>query len=330
MPDMEARFYKKEPVMKVRCVLCPHRCLLGNNKTGICKVRYNKDGVLYTKVYGELTSYAMDPMEKKPLYNFYPGTQIFSIGTWGCNFKCTFCQNWQISQQQVATEHFEKEDIVEIALQNKSIGVAYTYNEPFIWYEFVYDTAKLAREKGLKNVLVTNGFVSEEPLKEMLPLIDAMNVDLKAGNENFYREVCGGQLAPVQRTIKTAHEAGVHVELTTLVIPTLNDKEDIDIITDWVAEISPEIPLHFSRYFPQYKMNIDPTEIETLKRAYDTARKKLKYVYIGNVPADTGGSETFCPNCGKTVIKRDWLKVEMTGMDKGNCKHCGTAIHGKF
>jgi pyruvate formate lyase activating enzyme len=330
VPDKEARYYKREPVMKVRCVLCPHRCLLGNHKVGICKVRYNNDGVLYTRIYGELTSYAMDPMEKKPLYHFYPGTQIFSIGTWGCNFKCTFCQNWQISQQQVATEHFETEDIIEIAFQNKSTGVAYTYNEPFIWYEFVQDTAKLVREKGMKNVLVTNGFVSEEPLKEMLPLIDAMNVDLKASNENFYREVCGGQLAPVMRTIKMAHEAGVHVELTTLVIPTLNDKDDIEQMIDWVAEVSPDIPLHFSRYFPQYKMNIEPTEIETLLRAYELAKKKLKYVYIGNVPAETGGSDTYCPACGRTVIKREWLKVDMAGMENGNCKHCGAAIYGRF
>ncbi len=330
MADFEARYYKKEPVNKTRCVLCPHRCFLANNKAGICKARYNKDGTLFTKIYGELTSYAMDPIEKKPLYNFYPGTQIFSIGTWGCNFKCTFCQNWQISQQEVATEHFEKEDIIGIAIENKSLGIAYTYNEPFIWHEFVYDVSVIAREKGLKNVLVTNGFVSEEPLKDMLTVTDAMNIDLKAGQENFYREVCGGQLAPVLRTIKLAHEAGVHVEVTNMIIPTLNDKDDVDMVVDMVAEISPDIPLHFSRYFPQYKMNIDPTQIEILQGAYEKAKKKLKYVYIGNVPSETGGGDTFCPNCSKAVIKREWMKVEVTGMDKGKCKYCGTAIHGKF
>lgn len=330
MPDIEAKFYKKEPVMKTRCVLCPHRCSLGNNKTGLCKVRYNKDGILYSRIYGELTSYAMDPIEKKPLYNFYPGSHIFSIGSWGCNFRCTFCQNWQISQQKAATEHFEKEDIVETALQNGSIGVAYTYNEPFVWYEFVYDTAELVRKKGMKNVIVTNGYISEEPLKEMLPLIDAMNIDIKAGNENFYREVCGGQMAPVMRTIKLAYEAGVHVELTNLVIPSLNDTDDLEKIVDFAAEISPDIPLHFSGYFPQYKMNMEPTETGTLLRAYELAKKKLKYVYIGNVPAGTGGSDTFCPQCGKPVIKREWLKIDMSGMENGKCKNCGSQIRGKF
>ncbi|MCX7697968.1 MAG: radical SAM protein, partial [Candidatus Goldbacteria bacterium] len=176
----EARFYKKEPVGKTRCLLCPHRCFLANNKTGRCLVRVNKDGILYTKIYGEVSSYAMDPIEKKPLYHFYPGSFIFSVGSYGCNFKCTFCQNWHISQQEVATERFSPDDLIEIALSNNSIGIAYTYNEPFIWYEFVYDTAKIAKDKNLKNVLVTNGFVNEEPLKEILPYIDAMNIDLKA------------------------------------------------------------------------------------------------------------------------------------------------------
>src|ERR1035437_2519197 len=208
----EAKFYKKEPVNKTRCVLCPHRCVISNHKAGICMVRTNEDGVLYAATYGELTSYAVDPVEKKPLYNFYPGTELFSIGSWGCNFRCTFCQNWQISQQKVATEHFEKEDIIRITKENNSIGIAYTYNEPLIWYEFVYDTCVIARESGLKNVIVTNGYISEEPLKELLPYVDAMNIDLKSFSEAFYREVCAGQLDPVLRSIKQAYDAGVHVE----------------------------------------------------------------------------------------------------------------------
>jgi pyruvate formate lyase activating enzyme len=329
--DKAAKYYKKEAINKCRCILCPHRCFLPNNKTGLCKVRYNKDGVVYTKVYGELTSYAMDPIEKKPLYHFYPGVEIFSIGTWGCSFRCTNCQNWTISQQQVPTEHFESESIVDIALNEKAVGIAYTYNEPTIWFEYVYDTAKLAREKGLKNVMVTNGFINEEPLNELLTVVDAFNIDLKASNEAFYREVCFGQLPPVMRSIKQVYEAGAHVELTNLVIPTLNDREDeIGEIVDWVASISDEIPLHFSRYFPQYKMDIDPTPVETLMRAYETAKKKLKYVYVGNVPSSIGGSDTSCPKCGKEVIKRAFPAIDASGVTQGCCKFCGEKIYGRF
>lgn len=327
----EARFYKKQPVGKTRCLLCPQRCLLANNQIGRCLARINKDGVLYTKIYGEVTSYNMDPIEKKPLYHFYPGSMIFSIGSYGCNFKCTFCQNWHISQQQVATEKFTPEDIVEIALNNKSIGIAYTYNEPSIWYEFVYNTAKIASGKGLKNVLVTNGFLNEEPLKELLPYIDAMNVDLKSTNESFYREICDGQLAPVMRTIQISYRAGVHVEITYLIIPTLNDRvEEINEITNWIASVSSDIPLHFSRYFPQYKMNIEPTPIETLITAYEIAKSKLKYVYIGNVDPKFGGTNTICPKCKATLISRSIYDVKVEGIKDNHCSHCNEPIYGKF
>jgi pyruvate formate lyase activating enzyme len=327
----EGMYYKKVPVGKVRCFICPHRCLFANGKTGICKVRANKDGVLYLRTYGEITSYAVDPIEKKPLYHFYPGSGIFSIGSWGCNFKCTFCQNWQISQQEVAGEKFTPEDIVEIASHDGSIGIAYTYNEPFMMYEFMLDAAKLAHAKGLKNVIVTNGFVSEEPLREILPYIDAMNIDLKAGNESFYREVCDGQLEPVMRTIKTAYEAGCHVELTNLIIPTLNDRMDeLKEIVEWVASVSGDIPLHFSRYFPNYKMNIDPTPVETLLAAYEVAAKELHHVYLGNVSTSIAGNDTKCPHCHKTVIERRWPEVKVAAMKGDKCGHCGEKIYGKF
>ena len=327
----EAMYQKQVPVGKVRCVLCPHRCLLANNKMGLCLVRENKDGVLYTKVYEEVSSYTMDPIEKKPLYHFYPGSQIFSVGSWGCNMKCNMCQNWNISQQQVATEHFKKEDLVEIAIQNDSIGIAFTYNEPVIWYEYVLDTAKVARDRGLKTVLVTNGFISEEPLKELLPHIDAMNIDLKGCDESYYREVCGGQLAPVMRTIRLAHEFGTHIELTNLVVPTLNDRpEDILEIVQWVASISRDIPLHFTRYFPQYKMDIEPTEVPTLIAAQKMGMKQLNYVYIGNVPSESGGSDTMCPSCGNLVIKRKWPDIGLANLKDGKCGHCGEKIAGKF
>jgi pyruvate formate lyase activating enzyme len=326
----EAGFYEEEPGSKVRCVLCPHQCLIADHRSGICRVRANEGGVLYSKIYGEVTSSSMDPVEKKPLFHFYPGREIFSIGSWGCTFRCSFCQNWQISQQQIASDHFEKEEIVNTAMENGSLGVAYTYNEPTVWYEFVCDTAKLAREKGLKNVMVTNGYIMEEPLKEILPFIDAMNIDLKAFDDKFYREICGGHLEPVLSAIRQAAASGTHVELTTLVIPGLNDGEDIAKIADWVSGVSPDIPLHLSRYFPNYKMDLDPTGLETMKTAYGIAREKLKYVYLGNLPADAGGTDTFCPACGKPVIKRGRMRVDMAGMKDGKCLNCGTEIRGKF
>ena len=326
----EAKFYKKEPINKTRCVLCPHRCFISNHHTGLCLARQNEEGVLYAASYGELTSYAVDPVEKKPLYNFYPGTELFSIGSWGCNFKCTFCQNWQISQQKAATEHFESEDIIRITKENNSIGIAYTYNEPLIGYEFVYDTCRLARENKLKNVIVTNGYISEEPLKELLPFVDAINIDLKSFSGAFYREVCAGQLDPVLRAIKQSYDAGIHVELTTLVIPGLNDNEDINRIVDWVAALSPDIPLHFSRYFPKYKMNLEPTDLEALNAAYEIGKKKLKYVYMGNVSSELGGNDTYCPKCGKEVIKRDFLSIDASGIFDGKCKYCNQKIAGCF
>jgi len=327
----EAMYWKQVPVGKTRCLLCPHRCLLANNKTGICLVRQNKDGVLYTKVYGKVSSYSSDPVEKKPLYHFYPGSQIFSIGTWGCNLKCTMCQNWNISQQEVSTEEFSPDDIAGIAKENKAIGVAYTYNEPFIWYEYVLDCSKKIHEAGMKNVLVTNGFVSEEPLKEILPYIDAFNIDLKASGESFYREVCGAQLSPVMRTIKNVYESKTHLELTYLVIPTLNDRiEEIAETCDWIASISKDIPVHFSRYFPQYKMDIDPTPIATLLKVYEIAKSRLNYVYLGNISSDKLKNETICPNCGNTVITREFPDIEVSGMKEGFCGKCGEKIYGAF
>jgi len=324
-------YYKQIPVGKVRCFLCPHRCTIANKRAGRCQVRVNTDGILYSRVYGKVSSYAMDPIEKKPLYHFYPGSGIFSIGSWGCNFKCTFCQNWQISQQEAEGEKFTPEDVVMTALDKKSIGVAYTYNEPFIWYEFVIETAKAAREKGLKNVLVTNGFVSEEPLKEILPYIDAMNIDLKAGSESFYREVCDGQMEPVMKTIKTVYEAGCHLELTTLLIPTLNDQMDeIADLVGWISALSPEIPVHFSRYSPNFKMNIDPTPVESLLAAAEVAAKRLHYVYLGNVSTAIAGNDTKCPHCGNIVIERHGGDVKVLALNGDKCAHCGEKIYGKF
>jgi len=282
----EARYYEKLDEQLVWCHLCPQNCKIKPGKKGICRARQNQDGVLYTLNYGQLTSWGIDPIEKKPLHRFYPGSWIFSVGTFGCNFHCGFCQNWQIAHRDPPTREVTPEELVEVAVDAKksgSIGIAYTYSEPMVWYEFVYDTAKRARQEGLKNVLVTNGFVQKEPLMELLPFIDAMNIDVKAFTDEFYRKTCGGRLGPVLRTVELAHQS-CHVEITTLVVPGMNDsEEEISSLVDWIASLDPSIPLHLSRYFPRYKFDLPPTPIDTLKKAKEIALKKLKYVYLGNV-----------------------------------------------
>ena len=277
-------YYQSLDGKKVQCHLCPHNCVIQPDKAGICRQRKNIDGVLYSLNYGQVVSANLDPMEKKPLYHFYPGEKILSIGTNGCNLSCQFCQNWSISQQDSPAEEITPEDVVRMAKSYKARFIAYTYNEPFIWYEFVCETAKLAREAGLENVLVTNGYVTREPLEKILPFIDAMNIDLKSIRDEFYKKVCSGSVAEVLETIKRAVKS-CHVELTNLIIPTLNDSEaDLNGLVDWIYDnVGDSVPLHFSRYFPCYKMNIEPTPRETLKRAEAIAKKKLKYVYLGNM-----------------------------------------------
>lgn len=281
----EALYYEKLDNAKVKCRLCPHNCVIPEERRGICGVRINKGGTLFSEIYGEITSLALDPVEKKPLYHFHPGEYILSAGTKGCNLSCSFCQNWRISKNiDAPTEAVTPSGLVEKAVKSKSFGIAYTYNEPFIWYEFISDTARLAKKAALANVLVTNGFVNMPPLEGILPFIDAMNIDLKSFNDDFYRKTCGGRLDPVLETIKRSVRS-CHVELTTLLIPTVNDSgEELERLVDWVYEnAGEEVPLHFSRYFPCYKMDIPPTTMESLRRAERIAKKKLKYVYLGNV-----------------------------------------------
>ncbi len=281
----EALYYDKLDSKKVHCRLCPNDCVIPGSKKGACGVRINKGGILYTEVYGKTTGIALDPIEKKPLYHYHPGQMILSIGTKGCNLHCKFCQNWHISQEiDAPTEPVTPEEIVEKAKACGSFGIAYTYNEPFIWYEFVLDTARLARKSGLENVLVTNGYVNIEPLENMLPLIGAMNIDLKSFDEDFYLKVCRGRLKPVLDVVKRSARS-CHVELTTLIIPTLNDSpEEMEKLVGWIYDnLGDKVPLHFSRYFPCCNMDIQPTPVETLKMAERIAKKKLRYVYLGNV-----------------------------------------------
>lgn len=329
----EASFYEviDKASGKVRCLLCPKQCVLAPEKRGFCRARVNVGGRLVATTYGECTSIAIDPVEKKPLYHFYPGHTVLSVGAAGCNLACKFCQNWTIAQEECRGEPVTPDMLVEAALDRpaweRCVGIAYTYSEPVVWYEFVYDTARVAREAGLKNVLVTNGEISPDPLRELLSYLDALNIDVKSFTESFYQKVCAGSLEPVLRSAELAKAEGAHVEITNLLIPTLNDSDDeIQALTDWVAErLGPKTPVHFSRYFPQYKMNLPPTPVKTLERAAKIARQKLHYVYIGNVRLD--GNDTLCPECGATVIKRVGFSARAVNLSDGLCTVCGARIY---
>jgi pyruvate formate lyase activating enzyme len=323
---INAAYYEKLDGNKVRCRLCPADCLLTDGKFGICGSRFNRNGKLMTDNFGELVTACYDPIEKKPLYHFHPGTVIFSTGANGCNFSCDNCQNWEISQTRVATHFVAPSELVELARKNDSIGVAYTYTEPLIWFEYIMEAGRLIKDAGLKNVIVTNGYINSEPLEELLPLIDAANIDLKGINPQFYKTVCKGKLEPIINNIRRFYEAGVHVELTNLVIPTKNDSdEDFELLTDFVTSVSRKIPLHFSAYYPTFKMKIPPTPTETLMRAYEVAAKKLDYVYVGNVHIPDK-SDTFCPSCKKLLIHRRGYSIEIIGLEHGKCASCGYDI----
>lgn len=332
----EALYYEKLKEAQVNCRLCPHNCVIKKDKTGICRNRKNIDGVLYSLNYAKVSSINLDPIEKKPLYHFYPGSKILSLGTLGCNLGCLFCQNFLISQASVEEEsamvqNLLPEKAVKLALKYKNsgnIGIAYTYNEPFIWYEYVYETAHLAKKNNLKNVLVTNGFVNKAPLLEVLTFIDAANIDLKSMSEDFYKKICHAKLEPVLNTIKIMKKKCL-IELTNLVVTNKNDSEDdIKNLVDWVHNnLGKDTPLHFSAYRPCYKMNEKATNEKKLEFAYNYASKKLNYVYVGNVN-NPNWLDTFCPNCGTKVVKRGYMNLEEISVKDGNkCGKCGQEMN---
>jgi len=329
-----AKWYEKLEGKRVRCLLCPWKCVLEPGRVGLCGVRANKDGELFTLVYGLASSIAIDPIEKKPLYHFYPGAPILSISTVGCNFRCPWCQNWTItraSPEKAWLEYLDPEGVVKLMKRYDVPFVAYTYNEPLIWYEYVEDVAKLVKEAGGFNVLVTNGYVNSEPLEELARYIDAANVDVKAFNPLTYLKVIGGKLEPVLQNVKALRERGVHVELTYLVVPGVNDSaEEFGKLVRWVLdELGPEVPLHITRFFPAYKfVDRPPTPVETLLRFWELARREgLHYVYVGNVPGQSG-EYTYCPRCGKAVIKRFGFDIVEWNLTNDNrCKFCGAPVH---
>ena len=313
---------------KVQCNICPHNCNLQEGQQGVCLARENRAGEIVPLNYGEVASMSVDPIEKKPLFHFKPGSQILSIGTWGCNLKCGFCQNWQLSQQKVPTKYYEPEEILAEIRERGLSSLAFTYSEPIIWYEYVYDTARLMQKNKIETVMVSNGFINEEPLLELLPYIDGFNIDLKAIDDDFYRQECKGRLEPVKNTIRKIAESESHLEITNLVIRDKNDSiKKLEELIEFISSVDKEIPLHLSRYYPAYKYEIEATDINLLKRAYDLASEKLDYVYLGNL-REMNYRNTLCPDCGRTIINRDY-RIDVN-IEDGKCKYCSQKIKGYF
>mgnify|MGYP005834477225 CR=1 FL=1 len=321
----EVEFYRRE-AGKLICELCPHLCHLRENQKGVCRQRQRMGDKLVALNYAQVASLALDPIEKKPLYHFHPGSVILSVGANGCNLRCLFCQNCEISQGEVPTRKLEVDELVRIAGTRNSIGVAFTYSEPLMWYEYVMDTAPLLRDKGYVVVLVTNGFIEETPLRKLLPYVDAMNIDLKSMSDEFYHRLCKASVDPVKNTIKIAYEAGVHVEIAHLVVTGWNDKEDsIRDVVRWIASVNSQMPLHLSRYFPHYRYYEPPTSAEFLFKALEIARRELKFVYLGNMAGEKGAN-TYCPECGSLLIARSGYQIRVVHLKGNECQHCGRQL----
>jgi len=331
----EAMFYENIDG-KVRCHLCNHHCLIKEGKRGICAVRENHNGRLYTLVYGKSVSVGVDPIEKKPFFNFYPGTSSYSLATVGCNFHCLHCQNWEISQMprgkggRIIGDELGPERIVSEAKGLDCMSIAYTYTEPTIFFEYAYDTAKIAHKEGIKNLFVTNGYTSGEAIREIAPFLDAANVDLKSFDEDFYHEVCGAKLQPVLDNIRLYKELGVWVEVTTLIIPGYNDDEiQLKEIAEFLRRVGDEIPWHITAFYPAYKLlDVPPTPVESLRKARDIGMQAgLKYVYEGNIPGE-GGESTYCFSCGELLIERSGYYIKRNKLVDGRCPKCKAKLDG--
>lgn len=332
----EALYYKKLKNNIVNCNLCPTNCVIKPDNFGDCGARKNIDGTLYSLVYAKLASVSIDPIEKKPLYHFLPGSHSLSIGTLGCNLHCLHCQNYDISQSkadQFIGKEVEPKELIETAIKNSCKSISYTYNEPTIFYEYVIETAKLARKKGIKNIMVTNGYINKEPLQELYPLIDAANIDLKSIDEDFYKKVCSVRLNPILESIKEIKKIGTWIELTNLIIPGYNDsKQQIEKLVKWVKEnVGTRVPLHFSAFYPTYKLlDAERTPPETLLKAKEIAKKQgLKYIYLGNTSLPDAGT-TYCPKCSKPLIERGWFEVKTNLVKNNKCPYCKEKIDGVF
>ncbi len=331
----EAMWYEKLEDKKVKCRLCAHWCVIREGRRGFCAVRENRDGILFSLVYGKVIAEHIDPIEKKPLFHFYPGSRSFSIATVGCNFRCDHCQNYDISQMPVDQKtilgrDLSPEQIVHEAREAKCESISYTYTEPTIFAEYAYDTAKLAAEKGIKNVFVTNGYITEEALRTIAPYLDAANVDLKSFKDEFYRKVCHARLEPVLEALKLYKNLGIWIEVTTLIIPNYNDSDsELRQIAEFIAGLGEETPWHISQFYPTYHLLDRPrTPLETLERARQIGFEAgLRYVYVGNVPGE--GEETLCYKCGRPVIQRYGYNILANNLKNSRCINCGTEIDGR-
>jgi pyruvate formate lyase activating enzyme len=334
LSHVEARYYRKHPDREVECLLCPRLCRLGDKERGYCGVRENDGGTYYTLVYGKACSINVDPIEKKPFFHFLPGTAALSIASAGCNVNCKFCQNWEISQvrpEQVRHVDFPPEAVARQAAESGCPSIAYTYTEPVVFFEYMYDAAEAARRRGVRSVVVSGGHINPEPLRDLIQVVDAIKIDLKAFDPAFYRNYVRGELKPVLEAIREIAKSKVWLEIVYLVIPTLNDdtakvREMSRFIRD---EAGPEVPVHFSRFQPMYLVkNLPPTPVSTLERLRAAAiAEGLRFVYLGNVPGHDGES-TFCPGCGQVVIRRFGYEVQSNECQGGKCGSCGRPIPG--
>lgn len=322
------------PSAIVKCTLCPKECRLAHAQRGDCRVRVNLEGKLMTLVFGKPGAVHIDPIEKKPMFHVLPGSTAFSLATAGCNLHCKFCQNWELSQtnpEDLHTEDLPPEKVVALARQYGCRSIAYTYSEPIIFYEYTYETSKLARQAGIKNILVTAGFINQKPLRKLCSVSDGANLDIKGFTEDYYRAICAGRLQPVLDCGEIMRQEGVLVEVTNLIVPTLNDDlEMIKRMCGWIVErLGPETPLHFSRFHPQYQLkSLPPTPVETLVQAREVALAEgIYYSYLGNVPG-SGAEDTRCPKCGALLISRIGYQTRIIALKNGACGQCGQAIHG--
>jgi pyruvate formate lyase activating enzyme len=330
----EALFYDKLENKIVQCKLCPRRCVIPNAKRGFCGVRENRDGTLYTLVFSKPVAVHIDPIEKKPLFHFLPSTTAYSVATAGCNLRCKFCQNWEISQakpEELDFFYIEPSDLVKRVKDSGSPTIAYTYTEPTIFYEYMLETAKLARKAGIKNVMHSCGYINEEPLRQLAKYLDAANIDLKGFSDEYYAKLSDATLEPVLKALKILKEEGVHIEITNLVLPGYNDDEKTIIkMCAWIKDnLGQDTPLHFSRFFPMYKlMNLNPTPVEALEKARKIALDcGLNYVYIGNI-ANHPAENTYCPRCKKKLIERRGYFILQNNIENGKCKFCAKVIAG--
>lgn len=331
----EAAYYERLPENRVRCLVCPRKCVVADGQRGYCRVRENVGGTYYTIVYGRVCARHIDPIEKKPLFHFLPGTTAYSIATVGCNMACKFCQNWEISQEKpenVGAMNLTPDSIADEAKRWGAPTIAYTYTEPTVFYEFMIDSVRAGHKQGVRSVMISAGYINEDPLRELAGELDAIKVDLKAHSQDFYADICSTSLKPVLETIVRVKASGTWLELVNLIIPTLNDTDQgIHRLCRWVLDnIGDEVPIHFTRFYPTYRLkNVPPTPVASVEKAREIALDSgVKFAYVGNVPAGHRGESTYCPSCGAVVVKRVGYSVRSTSIEDGGCAKCGSAIPG--